>query len=57
MSIEEHVTKVHATLKKVEAAQRAHHRALQAMLEECGPGCGLSDGQIVANGGGTPKTV
>jgi hypothetical protein len=57
MSVEEHVRKVHRTLKEVEAAQRKHHRALQAMLEECGEGCGLSPGQITTYGGGVPKSV
>ena len=55
MTLAEHAARVAETLKAVERATRRHHRALQAMLEECGPGL-IGNDQVVALGGGTPKT-
>jgi cysteine sulfinate desulfinase/cysteine desulfurase-like protein len=63
MTPQEHAERIKATLDAMEAAQKAlhratrkHHRALQAALEELGPAAGLSEGEIVAMGGGTNKS-
>ena len=56
MSAAEHAEKIHHTLKAVERALRRHHRALEAALVELGPTAGLTEGEIIALGGGTPKT-
>lgn len=55
VTLAEHAAHVADTLKAVERATRRHHRALQAMLEEHGPGL-IGEGEVVALGGGTPKT-
>ena len=56
MTIAEHAAYIRETLRKVERATHEHHAALQALLEEHGEACGLTSGEVVALGGGTPKT-
>lgn len=56
MTAKEHATAVRATLRDLERATAKHHRALQAALEELGPGAGIAPGDVTALGGGTPKT-
>lgn len=55
MTLAEHARNVRTTLREMERATRRHHKALQDMLEECGPDL-LGGDEVVALGGGTPKT-
>lgn len=56
MTPSEHAKNIRSTLRKLEAATRAHHKALQDALEEHGAAVGLNPGEVTALGGGTPKT-
>ena len=56
MTLAEHAERIRDTLKKMEHATARHHAALQALLEEHGAAVGLDEAQIIALGGGTPKT-
>lgn len=64
MTVSEHIEKITRLLKNAEravkkqdTAMRKLHAALQAGLEEHGPGClGLTPGEITTYGGGTPKS-
>jgi hypothetical protein len=53
----EHAKIIRSTLRKVESATRAHHKALQEALEDHGTACGLTEGEVTTLGGGTPKHV
>ncbi|HKF95113.1 MAG TPA: hypothetical protein VKB96_11055 [Gammaproteobacteria bacterium] len=56
MTAHEHAKHIRNTLKRLEAAMREHHKALQQALEELGPGAGISGPDIGVLGGGTNKT-